>query len=202
MKKAIICTLLSTIFFSNNALAKTSLWKIDNLEYLPHQVMTDAEMANTKGKAIPVVLVPLLWGAAQGMAISLSSYAAMLAISGKDFNTTDAVIAAASGAFSGGVSGATTVTKFMLMESGGLFFGGLAGEGALGQNKHKIGPPLDAVPTQAELNTILNNPNWAKEHLKNMPGMPPSKMDDIFRKAIDDPSSWKKVMRSSCVQCH
>lgn len=196
MKKTIICTLLSIILFPNNSLAKTSLGKIDNLEYLPHQVMTDAE------KAIPVVLVPLLWGAAQGMVISLSSYAAMLAISGKEFNTTDAVIAAASGAFSGGVSGATTVTKFMLMESGGLFFGGLAGEGVLGQNKHKIGPPLDAVPTQAELNIILNNPNWAKEHLKNMPGMPPSKMDDIFMKAIDDPSSWKKVMNRSCIQCH
>ncbi|MSM03966.1 hypothetical protein [Akkermansia muciniphila] len=188
---------------TNTTQAKTSLsYKIDDLEYQPHQIMTDDEMARTTGKAIPVVLAPLLWGAAQGMTIGLSAYAATLAVSGKEFKTRDAVIAAAGGAFSGGVTGATTVTKFMLLEAGGMFFAGLAEENLLGQRKHKAGPAIDAVPTQQDLNKVLNDKNWADKHFNSIPGYSNGRYKQVFEKAIENPASWKKEMTNKCTQCH
>ena len=203
MKIPVLCTLIITAMLTNTTQAKTPLYyKIDDLEYQPHQIMTDDEMARTTGKAIPVVLAPLLWGAAQGMAISLSSYAAMLAISGNKFNTKDAVIAAASGAFGSSVTGATTITKFMLLEAGGLFFGGLAGEAVLGQQRNKIGPAFDAVPTQQDLNIIMNDKNWADKHFNSIPGYSNGRYKQAFEKAIENPASWKKEMTNKCTQCH
>ncbi|MSA99800.1 hypothetical protein GKG03_09065, partial [Finegoldia sp. BIOML-A3] len=96
----------------------------------------------------------------------------------------------------------TTVTKVMLLEAGGMFFAGLAEENLLGQRKHKAGPAIDAVPTQQDLNKVLNDKNWADKHFNSIPGYSNGRYKQVFEKAIENPASWKKEMTNKCTQCH
>ncbi|MEO9345109.1 hypothetical protein ABI245_19845 [Serratia ureilytica] len=190
---------LSLLSFGSTA---STAQKIDDLEYKPYQVMTDAELNGTKGKAIPVVLVPILWAAAQGATVNLSAYLAQTIGAGNEVKFNEALAAAAVGAGIGAIGGVPLMAdKFLLTEAGGLLFGGLAGE-YLGKNKNKVGPALDSVPSQADLNKILNDPSWGESHFKNMPGLSGGRYKEAMQKAVDDPASWNKLMKQRCTACH
>ncbi|WP_156779293.1 hypothetical protein [Serratia quinivorans] len=37
--------------------------------------------------------------------------------------------------------------------------------------KNKINPALDSVPSQSDLNKILNDPNWGDTHFQKISGL-------------------------------
>ncbi|HBK4766901.1 TPA: hypothetical protein LLS86_000390 [Serratia liquefaciens] len=195
------CLIFSLVLVNFSSSASLSQ-KIDGLEYNSYQIMTDDELNSTKGKAIPVVLVPILWAAAQGATVNLSAYLAQTIGAGNEAKFNEALSAAAVGAGIGALGGAPLMAdRFLLTEAGGLLFGGLAGE-YLGKNKNKIGPALDSVPSQGDLNKILNDPNWGDNHFKNMPGLTGGRYKEALQKAVDDPASWRKLMKQRCTACH
>lgn len=202
LKSKIACGLL-TFLISNGCISATpEVYLIDDLEYRSYQVMTRGELSDTKGKAIPVILVPILWAAAQGATVNLSAYLAQTIGAGNEVKFNEALSAAAVGAGIGAIGGTPLMAdKFLLTEAGGLLFGGLAGE-YLGKGKNKIGPALDSVPSQSDLNKILNDPNWGDAHFQKMPGLTGGKYKEALQRAVDDPSSWKKLMKQKCTQCH
>ncbi|ENY4456310.1 hypothetical protein ACFXNG_004474 [Salmonella enterica] len=199
MKTPLLCTLIITAMLTNSALAKTPLsYKIDDLEYQPYQIMTNDEMASTTGKAIPVLLAPILWGALQGASVNLSLYFAEAAVSGKKPTFKQAFIEAATGAGLGSVTGPVNLNIFLKGETAALFIGGLKGT-YLGNGKNKTGPAFDSVPTKQDLDRVLNDKNWSDQHFKKIMG---PNYTDVFKKALDDPKSWKNFTAQKCTSCH
>ena len=199
MKIPVLCTLIITAMLTNTTQAKTPLsYKIDDLEYQQHQIMTDDEMASTTGKAIPIILVPILWGALQGASVNLSLYFAEAAISGKKPTFQQAFIEAATGAGLGAVTGPVNLNVFLKGETAALFIGGLKGT-YLGNGKNKTDPAFDSVPTRQDIDRVLNDRNWANKHFNKILG---PNYADTFKKALDDPKSWKKLTTQKCTSCH
>lgn len=198
MKTTCLCLLVSTALSSTCMASNLQPQQIDDLEYQHYQVMNDAELAGTKGKAIPLVLIPLLWGAAQGATVNLSVYFAEVAVNGSTPTFKNAVTEAAIGAGLGAISGPMNLSRFLIADTAALFAGGLKGT-YLGNGKPKTATPFDSVPTQQDLNKILNDRSWAEQHFKKTLG---NDYDKKLQKALDDPSSWKKLTKTTCQQCH
>ncbi|EMB8798970.1 hypothetical protein ACH8LF_004749 [Escherichia coli] len=213
MKIPVLCTLIITAMLTNTTQAKTSLsYKIDDLEYQPHQIMTDDEMASTTGKAIPLVLIPVLWGMATGASINVADYLISSASENKKPELKRALFETAKGATMGGLTGlvpafggpmSAVAMREVIANGGALaFFKGLEGYIFDDNAKHKSGPSLKRVPTNDDMLKVLNNPNWANEHFNQIPGFRGDNLKEKMNNAIKDPQSWKKITERSCIQCH
>ncbi|MCS4265650.1 hypothetical protein [Serratia sp. BIGb0163] len=68
--------------------------------------------------------------------------------------------------------------------------------------KNKINPALDSVPSQSDLNKILNDPNWGDTHFQKISGLTGGKYKEALQRSVDDPSSWNNLMKQKCTRCH